>query len=333
MFFTAQDINQLKNKNLGLARSKIGIDIPSSKANANQGKLENSIAAYWPKIRDFAVLDMELRPSVSTYVGHVEAFLTETDRLINIHMRAEPTPRRNFGYVLLGVAILRGSQQPSTLMANFNQLVQVIKPDALVYRTTLNRNITDPNVCRATGPSPWQGPGMPSMQSSFVESLSFRHVTGFQPLPLKTAELLSFSAAALITAYTDPYTPLTAACRSVTQANPKELVCQNGRYHDIVTNRNMYLETDTIRFDEWGGTFDTTIIVAYDSDCTMSTKMCLSFNTYGFTGGYVIFDVHFHYLCSAPPAFVDSKGDFGVVKWAKVNMHKNYAGLDCEKLC
>ncbi|XP_064465490.1 uncharacterized protein LOC135377100 isoform X2 [Ornithodoros turicata] len=224
-------------------------------------------------------------------------------------MRAEPTPRRNFGYVLLGVAILHGSQQPSTLMANFNQLVQ------------------------ATGPSPWQGPGMPSMQSSFVESLSFRHVTGFQPLPLKTAELLSFSAAALITAYTGPYTPLTAPCRSVTQANPKELVCQNGRYHDIVTNRNMYLETDTIRFDEWGGTFDTTIIVAYDSDCTMSTKMCLSFNTYGFTGGYVIFDVHFHYLCSAPPAFVDSKGDFGVVKWAKVNMHKNYAGLHCEKLC
>ncbi|XP_064465493.1 uncharacterized protein LOC135377100 isoform X5 [Ornithodoros turicata] len=141
------------------------------------------------------------------------------------------------------------------------------------------------------------------------------------------------SAAALITAYTGPYTPLTAPCRSVTQANPKELVCQNGRYHDIVTNRNMYLETDTIRFDEWGGTFDTTIIVAYDSDCTMSTKMCLSFNTYGFTGGYVIFDVHFHYLCSAPPAFVDSKGDFGVVKWAKVNMHKNYAGLHCEKLC
>ncbi|XP_064463515.1 uncharacterized protein LOC135374482 isoform X2 [Ornithodoros turicata] len=309
MFFTAQDINQLKNKNLGLARSKIGIDIPSSKANANQGKLENSIAAYWPKIRDFAVLDMELRPSVSAYVGHVEAFLTETDRLINIHMRAEPTPRRNFGYVLLGVAILRGSQQPSTLMANFNQLVQ------------------------ATGPSPWQGPGMPSMQSSFVESLSFRHVTGFHPLPLKTAELLSFSAAALITAYTDPYTPLTAPCRSVTQANPKELVCQNGRYHDIVTNRNMYLETDTIRFDEWGGTFDSTIIVAYDSDCTMSTKMCLSFNTYGFTGGYVIFDVHFHYLCSAPPAFVDSKGDFGVVKWAKLNMHKNYAGLHCENLC
>ncbi|XP_064462810.1 uncharacterized protein LOC135373641 isoform X2 [Ornithodoros turicata] len=227
---------------------------------------------------------MEVRPSVSTHVSHVQAFLTETDRLLNIHMRAEPTPRRNFGYVLLGVAILRGSQQPSTLMANFNQLVQVIKPDALVYRTTLNRNITDPNVCRATGPSPWQGPGMPSMQSSFVESLSFRHVTGFQRLPLKTAELLSFSAAALITAYTDPYTPLTDPCRSVTQANPKEL-------------------------------------------------MCLSFNTYGFTGGYVIFDVHFHYVCSAPPAFVDSKGDFGVVKWAKVNMHKNYAGLDCEKLC
>ncbi|XP_064465194.1 uncharacterized protein LOC135376598, partial [Ornithodoros turicata] len=248
MFFTVQDINQLKNKNLGLARSKVGIDIPSSKANANQDKLENSIAAYWPKIRDFAVLDMEVRPSVSTHVSHVQAFLTETDRLLNIHMRAEPTPRRNFGYVLLGVAILRGSQQPITLMANFNQLVQ------------------------ATGPSPWQGPGMPSMQSSFVESLSFRHVTGFHPLPLKTAELLSFSAAALITAYTDPYTPLTAPCRSVTQANPKELVCQNGRYHDIVTNRNMYLETDTIRFDEWGGTFDTTIIVAYDSDCTMSTK-------------------------------------------------------------
>ncbi|XP_064464883.1 uncharacterized protein LOC135376216 isoform X1 [Ornithodoros turicata] len=260
-------------------------------------------------------------------------FWKETDRLLNIHMRAEPTPRRNVGYVLLGVAILRGSQQPSTLIANFNQLVLVIKPDALVYRATLNRNIMDPNVCRATGPSPWQGPGMPSMQSSFVESLSFRHVTGFQPLALKTAEVLSFSAAALITAYTDAYRPLTAPCRSVTQANPKELVCQKERYHDIVIKRNLYLETDTIRFDKWGGTFDITVKAAYDSDCTMTAKMCWSFQNHNFTGGYVIFDVHFHYLCSAPPAFVDSKGDFGVVKRAKVNMNKNYQGIKCGDSC
>ncbi|XP_064464890.1 uncharacterized protein LOC135376216 isoform X6 [Ornithodoros turicata] len=185
----------------------------------------------------------------------------------------------------------------------------------------------------ATGPSPWQGPGMPSMQSSFVESLSFRHVTGFQPLALKTAEVLSFSAAALITAYTDAYRPLTAPCRSVTQANPKELVCQKERYHDIVIKRNLYLETDTIRFDKWGGTFDITVKAAYDSDCTMTAKMCWSFQNHNFTGGYVIFDVHFHYLCSAPPAFVDSKGDFGVVKRAKVNMNKNYQGIKCGDSC
>ncbi|XP_064463052.1 uncharacterized protein LOC135373943 [Ornithodoros turicata] len=222
---------------------------------------------------------MELRPSVSTYVGHVEAFLTETDRLINIHMRAEPMPRRNFGYVLLGVAILRGSQQPSTLMANFNQLVQGIKPDALVYRTTLNRNITDPNVCWTTGPSPWQGPGMPSMQSSFVDSLAFRHVTGFQPLPLKSTELLSFSAAAIITTYKDKdyRRPPISPCQSVTQGNPKELLCENGLYYRIVTEHLEHLETDATRWDQWGRTFDTTITVAYDSGCTMSRKVCIPF--------------------------------------------------------
>ncbi|XP_064473893.1 uncharacterized protein LOC135388334 isoform X2 [Ornithodoros turicata] len=278
---------------------------------------------------------MELRPSVSTYVGHVEAFLTETDRLLNIHMSAEPTPRSKFGYVLLGVAILHGSQQPSTLMTNFNQLVQGIKPDALLYRTTLNRNVTGTSVCRTTGPSPWEGPGMPSMQSSFVESLAFRHLTGFQPLPSKTTELLSFSAAALITAYNgnNPNRQDTEPCRSVTQVNPKEVVCKGGPYYKVVEANVGSLGTDNTRYDQRGSTWEREVTVAYDSNCTMSIKMCKSFQTYSFTGGYVIFDVHFHYLCSEPPPFVDSKGDFGVVKWAKVNMNKNYAGIVCPTSC
>ncbi|XP_064467867.1 uncharacterized protein LOC135378702 [Ornithodoros turicata] len=110
-------------------------------------------------------------------------------------------------------------------------------------------------------------------------------------------------------------------------------VCQNGLYHRVVTENQGHLETDTTRLDQGGRTFDNTFTVAYDSDCSMSKTMCWPFNNCSFTGGYVIFDVHFQYLCSAPPAFVDSKGDSGVVKWAKVNMNKNYVGINCRDSC
>ncbi|XP_064473779.1 uncharacterized protein LOC135388275 [Ornithodoros turicata] len=334
MFYTVQDINQLKNKNLGLSKSKIGVDIPSSRVQANQAKLANSIATYWPTIREFAVLDLELRPGVSTYVDDVITFLKEADTSLNTHIRAEPPPRMMFGYVLLGVAVILQGQPPSTLMTNFNKLVQEVQPDALLYRTSLNRNVTDPGICRRTGPAPWKGQGMPSVQSSFLDSLRFRRAPGFQPLPLKTAELLSVSAAATKTAYKSPdrTRPGDAPCENVTQINPKDVVCKGGPLYKIIKNQFKILFTDPIHYDKWGSTFEYDININMDTNCTMVIKMCLAYNNFNFTGGYVIFDVHIHYLCKKPPFFVEPKGDFGLVKWATSTIYEDYTGVECTNI-
>ncbi|XP_064473769.1 uncharacterized protein LOC135388271 [Ornithodoros turicata] len=286
-----------------------------------QGKLASAIASYWPKIRDFAVLDTELHPTTSSnYIDEVTRFLREADKNVNNQIRAEIPPRRTFGYVLLGVALIRGSQPASILLTNFNRLVQAIELDALLYRTSLIHNIMDRRVCVSTGPSPWTGSGVPSMQPCFVDSLEFRAQYGHQALPSKTAELLSFSAAAFLTTYDGPNSKRSpiAPCLTITRINPKEVLCEGGQYHQIATNQSNYLETDSSRYDKRGSVLQRTVAAVIDSNCTMDIKMCLAKSMYGFTGGYVIFDMHFHYMCRQPPQFIDIKGDFGFVKWAEV---------------
>ncbi|XP_064473695.1 uncharacterized protein LOC135388220 isoform X2 [Ornithodoros turicata] len=269
-----------------------GVDIRTEAlATAKQRLLADPIPfeIVWSyNIHSFGVLDTELTPTTQ-----YEA-ISEVIDVVKIIQGLQSSFRdANKGFSFIGVAPRYKGNKAANLKQHIDRLIRELKPHVVLFRTTDIRNMSISGQYRILGPSPWYDPDAVE-QPTFVDSLELKQSV---TLPQDTKVLLSLSVAAFRLNCTYPFTfsdvgdQMTCCVDKIPVRN---FACQDGA--DYYYYRHG--EHDYQRAHErhlYGGSMglkDSNVMVIYDSNKTMSRKICNTSLSFQYTGGWAAFDVN-----------------------------------------
>ncbi|XP_064475054.1 uncharacterized protein LOC135389040 isoform X2 [Ornithodoros turicata] len=268
---------------------------------------KQAMRSYWmDKITVFSTFDLDLKTSTTdAEISNIINLLKEIASLQEEFKRS----RDAYAYILFGAAPLFEGKNDATVMntlkTKFQRVINEAKPDLVLYRTALLKDLSGANTsnCHETGHTVWENAPLPHIQASFVECLGFRNQIR---LPPPTREALAFHLGGRWSDFfSQPFTvpevmaplviPTNKLCRWSGSASSlrylcydpedqapdgKRFVCYHCREHaqDVIDQKRVLRLLRS--FVNW--------VLAIDTNVTMRVKMCKA-RQQGFHGGYVMF--------------------------------------------
>ncbi|XP_064473755.1 uncharacterized protein LOC135388258 [Ornithodoros turicata] len=264
-------------------------------------------------LKDFGILGCVLsRNTTDQYIDDVSNVLTAL-RAVQI----DASSGKEAGYIFLGVAPLYEGDysNDSVLTSKFHSMIRNVTPDIVLFRTTAyypSFGFTD---CKVTAASLWDKAPL-STQPTFVDSLTFQNKVS---LPKTTKRMLSFSISKRINSVISGSSDVGSKCTSAGDIQPYEILC-NGSYNSRYEFEAE--EMDKERLVAYQRRKDQLKVVYYDSEDTITQKMCKAAVDHGFRGGWVLFDMD----CGGAVECTgkeDSDG-FALVRAVEANMNKEF---------
>ncbi|XP_064473899.1 uncharacterized protein LOC135388338 isoform X1 [Ornithodoros turicata] len=239
--------------------------------------------------------------------------------------------------LMIGVSPLRSAAKTcgQILRDHVLRLVRKLNPYAVLFRSTY---MAPPDcmqpactpICKLPGMSIWNGSEIDD-QPSMVDALEFK---GSVFLPSSTLSMLSFSPRGRMIRMPGCYLCEWSEgqrnipqCTQAYSMRTASYVCRGGYRHCELNTYAIQHSKDIHGVQELSRSINFTRILAYETNATLTFKMCNAAKQFGFDGSWVIFDMEYldtTNVCS-DQVFADS---FAIVHWVKKHMESNFYTCD-----
>ncbi|XP_064473905.1 uncharacterized protein LOC135388340 [Ornithodoros turicata] len=241
--------------------------------------------------------------------------------------------------IMIGVSPLRSAVKTcgQILRDHVLRLVRKLNPYAVLFRSTYMappdciQPACTPPICKLPGMSFWNGSEIDD-QPSMVDALEFK---GSVLLPSSTLPMLSFSPRGrfirmpqcFTCKWSDVAQRNIPKCTATYSVGTAPYICQKGSYYYQLNQYPSQHSKDIRGVQELSHSENYTRILAYDTNATLTFKMCNAAKEFGFDGSWVIFDVQYQDTKNICRDTVFPE-NFTIVHWVKKHMESNFYTCD-----